>query len=221
MPLKFYIDYMSQPCRAILAFLLHNKIPHEIVETKIMDGKTRTEEFKKINPFAKVPAIEDENLCLFESHAILRYLSIKYSVPDHWYPKSPRKMAIVDRYLDWHHSYLRNGCSTTVFNTLFAPRLGITRSVNLEESRKMMMYSLKMIDQFFLKDSKYIGGEEISIADLSAACEIAQVLLMDVDLSVFKKLSSWFQLVMAIPDVEKSHQVFYKVLKKLNPQPKF
>ena len=221
MPLKVYIDWMSQPSRAVIAFLLMNKIPHEIVETKIAEGKTRTPEFKKVNPFGKVPAIADDDFVLFESHAILRYLARKHNVPDHWYPKEAKPMALVDRYLDWHHGYLRNGASTTVFNSLFAPRLGIVKNVNLDESKKLMMFSLKTIDSLFLKDTKFIGGNEITIADLSAVCEISQVLLLGVDLSVYPNLSTWFKNVMALPEVEKVHQVFFKVLKKLNPEPKF
>jgi len=222
MPVKVYLDWMSQPSRAIIAFCLMNKIPYEVVETKIAEGKTRSAEFRKINPLGKVPAIvEDDGFALFESHAILRYLARKHNVPNHWYPTEPKAMALVDRYLDWHHSFLRTGSSTTVFNTLFAPRMGIKSSVNLDESKKLMLFSLKFIDEFYLKDNKFLAGNEISIADLSAACEVSQVLLLGVDLSLYKNLSVWFQKVMAIPEVEKVHQVFFKVLKKLNPQPKF
>ncbi len=212
---------MSQPSRAVLSFLLLNNIPHEVIEIKIADGKTRTPEYRRINPFAKVPAIEDDNLCIFESHAILRYLARKYKTPDHWYPTDPKAMALVDRYLDWHHGNLRQGSSTTVFNSLFAPRLGISHNVDLESSRKLMMFSLKSIDEFFLKGNRFIAGKEISIADLSAVCEVSMVLLLGVDLSIYKNLSRWFKEVMEIKEVEKTHQVFFKVLKKLNPEPKF
>lgn len=109
----------------------------------------------------------------------------------------------------------------TVFNTLFAPKLGIKIAVDLEEKRKLMMYSLKMIDELFLKENKFLGGDEISIADLSAACEISQVLLINVDLSGYKNLSEWFKKVMSIKEVHDSHQIFYKVLKKFNPEAKF
>lgn len=221
MPLKIYLDWMSQPSRALVAFCLLNKIPYEVVETKIAEGKTRSPEFKMVNPLGKVPAIDDDGFKLFESHTILRYLARKHNVPAHWYPTDPKAMALVDRYLDWHHSYLRNGSSTTVFNTLFAPRMGITKNVNLEDSRKLMMFSLTFIDQFYLGKNKFIAGDQISIADLSAVCEVSQVLLLGVDLSVYKNLSAWFQKIMAMPEVEKVHQVFFKVLKKLNPEPKF
>ena len=50
---------------------------------------------------------------LVESHTIMRYLADTRGVPDHWYPKDARKRAIVDMYLDQHHSFLRVGISHT------------------------------------------------------------------------------------------------------------
>lgn len=35
MVIKLYLDYSSQPSRAVLAFLIINKIPHECIETRI------------------------------------------------------------------------------------------------------------------------------------------------------------------------------------------
>lgn len=35
MVIKLYLDYSSQPSRAVLAFLLLNKIPHELIEIRI------------------------------------------------------------------------------------------------------------------------------------------------------------------------------------------
>ena len=48
-----------------------------------------------------------EVFTLAESHSILRYLADTRGVPDHWYPQDARQRAIVDQYLDMHHSYIR------------------------------------------------------------------------------------------------------------------
>jgi len=39
MPIKLYIDYGSQPSRAVLALCIINKIPHEVIHISIMEGK--------------------------------------------------------------------------------------------------------------------------------------------------------------------------------------
>jgi glutathione S-transferase len=48
---------------------------------------------------------------LFYSIAILRYLSRKYNVADHWYPKDSKKQARVDEYLEWQHANTRADCA--------------------------------------------------------------------------------------------------------------
>ena len=84
MVIKLYIDYVSQPSRSVYALCLANNIPHEVVEVSMMSGDVKSEKFAKINPMRKVPAIHDtENgLTLAESHSILRYLCLKYNLPE-------------------------------------------------------------------------------------------------------------------------------------------
>lgn len=98
-----------------------------------------TEEFKKINPMAKVPALIDteNNLNLAESHAIIRYLCLKYPQKlEKWYPVHDLvKRAKIDEYLDFHHTNTRK-CAMLIFNTLFAPNLGIDNSKFDKEQAK-------------------------------------------------------------------------------------
>lgn len=69
------------------------------------------QEYRKVHPDAKIPAIYDSknDVSLFESHAILRYLHSSRDTPDHWYPSDPVQRALVDQFLDWHHMNLRKG----------------------------------------------------------------------------------------------------------------
>ena len=69
-----YGDLISQPYRAVLIFLLINKIPHKTEEVKLMKGEHFSDEYKKINPFQKVPVLVEGDMKLFESHAIMKYL---------------------------------------------------------------------------------------------------------------------------------------------------
>lgn len=45
-PIKLYIDFMSQPSRAVLMLLIESSVPFEVKEVKIAKGETRSKEFK-------------------------------------------------------------------------------------------------------------------------------------------------------------------------------
>lgn len=47
--------------------------------------------FSAINPSGHVPAIDDNGVILFESHAIMRYLVNQYGLSNHWYPRGQQQ----------------------------------------------------------------------------------------------------------------------------------
>jgi glutathione S-transferase len=54
---------------------LHEKaIPYEDVIVDLPGGALRSPEFRRLNPFGQVPVLEDRDLVLYESVAILEYL---------------------------------------------------------------------------------------------------------------------------------------------------
>jgi glutathione S-transferase len=219
---EIYLDYLSQPSRAILAFCKINKIPHTIVEVRIFEGKNRTPEFKAINPMMQVPAIKDGDFTLGESHAILRYLARSRKTPDNWYPKDFKKQALVDRYLDWHHNFLRYGSSTTVFNKLVAEKKNIPKKGIDEETNAILKRSLQLIDNFFLGPVKqYLANNEVSIADISAASEVLQLLMIDFDLTPYPYLCAWLKRMLDIPEFKESQAVLFRIIQKTVPKPKF
>ena len=50
------------------------------------------------------------------------------------------------------------------------------------ETRVTMTKSLDLVESYFLKDKKFVGGDEISIADLSFLGEVTQYWMVDCDI---------------------------------------
>jgi len=212
MPLTLFLDLMSQPCRAVLLFCLENEIDHQVQTVHIGKGETKSAQFRAINPTGKVPAIDHNGFVLAESHAILAYLVNTRHVPDHWYPKDPKKRAKVDEILHWHHANLRFGASGFAFSTIIGPRMGFAPDERLtKDSRATLESSLKFMDGILGK-SPFIAGGEMSIADLSLACELAQILVTDFDFSVYTHVVSWFNKVQRLPNYRKVTTVLDKVI---------
>lgn len=66
MTLKVYFDLMSQPSRSVVIFLRHNKINHTEKGIALRKGEHLQDAYAQVNPFKKVPFIEDEGLKLGE-----------------------------------------------------------------------------------------------------------------------------------------------------------
>uniref|UniRef100_A0A672MN32 glutathione transferase n=1 Tax=Sinocyclocheilus grahami TaxID=75366 RepID=A0A672MN32_SINGR len=219
---KAYLDLVSQACRAVLIFLKDNKIPHTVENIALRKAQQKTPEFAKLNPMQKLPVLEDNGFVLTESDAILKYLAIAYNVPDHWYPKMPEKRARVDEYTAWNHANMRTHISSIFLHEVgfdvLLPRMG--QPANPEKLKKVLADldgTLDKLENVFLKNQAFLCGDDISLADLLAVCELMQPLCSGRDILKDRpKLLSWrSQVQSALSDsFEEAHSVVYQIREK-------
>ena len=74
MPLSYYYDLMSQPCRAVYIFLKMTGIPYQPKEIALRKLENLSDEFVRINPFKKVPVIDDDGFIVTERWLLIRKL---------------------------------------------------------------------------------------------------------------------------------------------------
>ncbi|XP_059399578.1 glutathione S-transferase theta-1-like [Carassius carassius] len=219
---KAYLDLVSQACRAILIFLKDNKIPHTVENIAIRKGEQKTPEFTKLNPMQKLPVLVDNGFVLTESDAILKYLATAYNVPDHWYPKLPEKRARVDEYTAWNHANTRTHISSVFLHEVgfdvLLPRMGQqTNPEKLEKALADLDGTLDKLENMFLKNQAFLCGDDISLADLLAVCELMQPLCGGRDILKDRpKLLSWRRRVQsALSDsFDEAHSVVYQIREK-------
>jgi len=122
----------------------------------------------------------------------MRYLADSRGLADHWYPKNLRKRALVDMYLDQHHTYLRMGVGSYVFRKLFSAGMTgrVYKDSELDFNKIMLKRTLRLIEGRLTK-TRYLCSNEVSIADLSAACELDQSKFLDISLDLYPKTKAW------------------------------
>src|SRR6476469_6439931 len=74
--LKFYYSAAPNPMKVAL-MLEETGLPYEPVPVDTRKGEQHKSEYLAINPNAKVPAIVDGDVTMFDSSAILMYLAEK------------------------------------------------------------------------------------------------------------------------------------------------
>ncbi|KAK6638437.1 hypothetical protein RUM44_008866 [Polyplax serrata] len=217
MVLKLYVDLLSQPARAVTLFVRKMNIPHELKLVQIVKGEHKNPEYvENIHRFGKVPAIDDDGFKMIESIAILKYLSRKYNVPDNWYPKDIKKQAKVDEFLEWQHISKRVPLSMYFINAFLKPKLtgNPPKEEKLKKFRIHMEEALDLVENIWLKDTKYLTGDEISIADIVGISEIEQPRIVNYDVTVGRpKIAAWMKRVQE--DLKPHYEDVFKPLNKL------
>lgn len=90
--LILYVDFASQPARAIAGFCLLNGIDHELKVIAMRKKEHMKEPYISINPTNQIPYMQEidtvtgEVFSLGESHTIMRYLAESRACPENWYP---------------------------------------------------------------------------------------------------------------------------------------
>ncbi|XP_012969422.1 glutathione S-transferase theta-1 isoform X3 [Mesocricetus auratus] len=164
----------------------------------------------------KVPAMKDDDFTLSESVAILLYLTHKYKVPDHWYPRELQARARVDEYLAWQHTALRRSCLRALWQKMMIPVfLGEqVPSETLTATLAELDVNLQVLEDKFLQDKAFLIGPRISLADLVAVTEVMHP--VGGGCPVFEgrpKLAAWYHRVEAAVGKDlfrEAHEVILK-----------
>ena len=149
-----YLDYMSQPSRAVLSVIelysLQDKI--KVQEVKIMEMAHRDASFSKINPNMKLPCYVDGELILFESSAIMRYICNKHLPGDNVvYPHGDRmKTARIEQDIITYHLYARPA-ARLIYGTFIAPMVGLEKLFDLPRESERAIKICTKLDDFFSK----------------------------------------------------------------------
>jgi glutathione S-transferase len=179
--LRIYGVPNSQPVRAVVWTCLMKQLPFEFVMTSQNRAAKAPQYLAEVNPRGTIPAIDDDGLVLWESHAILIYLCEKHGWNDLW-PDAPHTRALVNQYLHFHHRNTRElvvQWSRSLWPCVFGisnPDAGWIRRntfAGMENNHEIVEQCLTIIDGM-LDHNPYLAGDAPTIADIAAYEELGQ-----------------------------------------------
>jgi len=211
-----FYDMVHSNNAARIRIWVKKKGLEENIETKTVTYEDlETEEFIRLNPLKKVPALIDSaGTTMFESAVILNYLEDKYSkVAPSFTPFSPESRALVHLFCRIHDLYIASpNCTQPGFShTQGAMYLSpyetkwckkercmdkATRAAKLAEIWKQLSWLEENLK------GPYMVGEQLTIADMTwyPTCVYMEFMLPKVfdwprifsELDHFPKLTKWF-----------------------------
>lgn len=198
-PLKIWGRLNSINVQKVVLTAEEIGIPYERVDAGMHFGITKTAEYLAMNPNARVPTIEDEGFCLWESNVIVRYLSAKYSPGTLW-PIEPRARADVDRWMDWQQAHV-NGPMTTLFWGLVRSP-GSRSEEDIAAARTAMADMVKILEAQ-LDGREFIGGGHFTMADSVLAPVVHRWKHLPLERDPLPNIDRYYRNIMARPSAQK------------------
>jgi len=190
--MDLYTMHISAPCRAVemVANLCGCDVNMKTVD--LQKGEQMTPEFLAINPQHCVPTLVDGDVKLWESRAIIRYLVSKYGKDvAYLYPADDvAKRAKIDQLLDYDIGTLYSRFGKWFYPICF--RGGNPKSDEAAASLKSLHETLKLMnDSFIPKNSDFMTGDKVTLADISIRASISMLEAAEVDFSDYDNINAW------------------------------
>ncbi|KAN0030759.1 hypothetical protein ACTA71_009402 [Dictyostelium dimigraforme] len=179
-----------------------------------------SDEFVKINPNKKVPAIVDQTgekpFIVFESVSILIYLAQKYNIflPD--FKTNPLENSDVITWAVWQAANLGPAFGQYFHFSFFSPTV---QEYSLHRFNNEAQRILRLLDDR-LSVSPYIGGKEYSIADIASAGWLLYLNFApfyNATKERFPHLFKWLDLIGQRESVKQVNQSISEGFKNFNP----
>lgn len=189
--LKLYDSTKNPNSRKIHSLANEIGVTLNVVPVDLMAGEGQRPEYLKINPNGKIPALVDGQHCVWESNAILAYLSSQYG--NHIFiPLDAKTRSHMDQWLFWQSSHLQPAIGKIAMERIYKKRyhLGEFDEISLN-------LGLQELDRFAgvlngtLADRPYVIGSTLTLADFAIAGSFASRQEANISLEKWEYLGRW------------------------------
>ena len=190
-PIRLYRHPLSGHAHRVELFLTLLGLPFETVDVDLVQGEQRSPAFLALHPFGEVPTIQDGDVRLADSNAILVYLALGADPSGQWLPRDAVGAARVQRWLSVAAGPLAYGPAAARVAVLFgrlqeqAPRDAAARLFALMDAQ--------------LATQPFLAAAHPTIADVAMYSYTAHAPEGGVSLEPYGHLRAWLARIEALP----------------------
>lgn len=197
--MKLYDFPFSPNCRKVRAVAYELGIPLEYVHVDLFAGAQHRPEILAKNPNGRVPILEDGDLVLWESTAIIRYLAHGSFLV----PSSRREAAEMDRWISWQLAHLGPALRTVAFETIVKRARGIAPDEARIAEGRAQVEALTAVLDGALGDREWLAGP-LSLADFALGAHYSLAPACGFDLSRTPRVNAWLPRIGARPSMARA-----------------
>jgi glutathione S-transferase len=199
MALKLHYHPLSTYSRRVLIALREKHIRFEPVVVDMEARKHRDPAYLALNPYGRVPTLEDEGLVLYESTAILDYLEATHPSPA-LVPADPHQRARVDMHMKLCDLQMTRQAGSIIFPRRFLPK-DRWNIAAMSAAKAELDKHLGILDAE-LKGKTYLVAERFTLADLCYLPFVEFLPLMEVEAPPI--VAAWVKRLLARPSAEET-----------------
>ncbi len=188
--MKLYDAAASGNCHKVRMLLSILGIAHEVIPINLPVLEQKTSAHMARNPLGTVPVLEDGDVTICDSQAILVYLASKHG-GEAWLPRDPVGQAKVQQWLSFAVNELWNGPALARANLLFR------RDIDLARAQAAANISLAVMDRH-LEANDWLALGRPTIADIACYPYSALAEEGEISLVPFAALAAWFERIKAL-----------------------
>ena len=142
--LKLHYHPLSTFSRRVRIALIEKQIAHESIVVDMAKGEHKQPAYRALNPYGRVPTIEEDGFVLYESTAILGYLEATRPTPP-LVPSDLRQRALVDMHMKLCDLQMSRHTGTIIFPKRFLPKERWNAAA-MDEAKKAIEKHLAIVE---------------------------------------------------------------------------
>ena len=164
-------------------------------------GGLETPEYKKMNPNSTIPTLQDDDFILWESNAILRYLTEKFDHTHLLIAQDRQEKAAADKWMDWGGANLFEHIKQMMNKIIRVPE------ADRDPAQAKIIYQniekLLHIADDQLATQPYFSGQKFGVADIAIAPLFYPWHEIVTERPAFDNLERWYKQLTLRPAFQK------------------
>jgi glutathione S-transferase len=191
-PIRLYRFARSGHAHRAELFLSLLGLPVTLIDVDLTKGAQKQPDFLARNPFGQVPVIEDGDVTIADSNAILVYLAGRYDARGAWLPRDPVAAAKVQQWLSVAAGSLASGPALARAGLLFKRPIDLGKAQDTARALFTVMNA-------HLGKSPFLAGPAPTIADIAIYTYTVLAPEGGIDLDPYPQIEAWLKRIEALP----------------------
>jgi glutathione S-transferase len=181
---------LSGHAHRVELLLLALALPYRYAESP---AKVRNSEaFRRLNPLQQIPVLQDGDVTLADSNAIMVYLVRRYAPGSSWLPDEPVAAAKIQRWLSIAAGEVMHGPANARLIAQFGLKDDIARAARIAQRLLAFMND-------HLASHDFLAADHATLADLACYSYVAHAPEGGIALAPYPEVEKWAARIEALP----------------------